>query len=92
MNKILKLSSILVVLFFLSGCPATVPSIKTNDVIVKVPVPVPCRITPIKKPEMPVDTLAKGDTLHTKAKTLASELERREAYEKELVAAIGSCQ
>jgi hypothetical protein len=75
----------------LYGCD-TPPIIKTIPIEVKVPVPVPCKISPVARPMMPVDELKKEDNLHTKTKSALAELELREAYEKQLEAAIKECQ
>lgn len=75
-----------------AGCATTEPTIKTQVVIQKVPVPVPCKITPPEKPVMLVDDLKKETPLFDKVQAGLAELERREAYEKKLEAAIKECQ
>jgi len=77
---------------WLAGCLTTAPTLKPEIVIQKVPVPTPCKITPPEKPVMPVDNLKKESPLFDKIQAGLAELERREAYEKKLEAAIKECQ
>lgn len=90
----MKILTILILsnVIWLAGCPATAPTLKPEIVIQKVPVPVPCKITPPEKPVMPVDDLKKEAPLFDKVQAGLAELERREAYEKKLEAAIKECQ
>lgn len=76
----------------LVGCVTSPPVIDVKDRIVEIPIPVPCKIRPIDEPTLPVDRLKKEDPLDTKLASALAELERREAYEKELKAAIKECQ
>lgn len=84
----------LVAIFFLAlaGCVSNPPIIKTVETIVEVPIPTPCNIKPVDKPDMPVDRLKKEDDLDTKVAAVLAEIERRKAYEKELEAAVKECQ
>lgn len=82
----------LINLLFLAGCVTNPPIIDVKDRIVEIPVPVPCKIRPVDEPTLPVDKLKKEDALDTKLASALSEIERREAYEKELKAAIKECQ
>ena len=87
----MKFLFVLILPLLTIGCtPKTI--IKTEIVEVKVPVSVPCKITPPKRPLMPVDALKKEDDLHTKVKVALAELEIREAYEKTLESSIKECQ
>lgn len=85
--KILFLASVM----FLTAC-ASDPIIKTVIKTVEVPVPVPCKIKPVDKPDMPVDRVGREDELDVKTAAALAEIERRKAYEKELEAAIKDCQ
>jgi hypothetical protein len=69
----------------LCGC-ATAPSVP-----VRVPVPVECRVATPARPAMPTDSLTFADSLERKVKAALAELEIREGYELELLAALGIC-
>lgn len=79
-------------LIFLTGCVTNPPVIKTVDRIVEVPVPVPCKIRPVERPIMPLDTLMAGDDILSMTKKAIVEIEKRIVYEMELEAAIKECQ
>lgn len=68
----------------LMGCNATMTQIK-------VPVPVECKEKEPERPIMPTDRLLPGAPLDDKAKAAIAEIERREAYEIKLVAALRAC-
>lgn len=82
----------IILLLALVGCVSTPPIIKTVETIVEVPIPVPCVIKGINKPDMPTDRLKKEDELDAKVAAVLAELERRKGYEKELEAATKECQ
>jgi hypothetical protein len=74
----------------LSAC-ATGPTISVPE-IVKVPVTVYCKITPVQKPDLPFNTQAKTSmTLYEKVQLLLAQDQVREAYEIELEGALAGC-
>lgn len=78
-------------LLFLVGCTAD-PIIESKTVEVKIPIPVPCKIKPVERPQSPLDSLKKEDDLHTKAKAILAQIELDRGYQTELEAAIKECQ
>ena len=79
----------IVLVLMLAGC-ATQPT--PAVVKVDVPVPVKCTITPPEKPDYAVDSLPIGADIWDKMAALRADRITRQAYEKELEAAIQSCQ
>lgn len=73
----------------LAGCASVKPK---PPQIVNVAVPVPCKIEPIEKPDMPTDKLKKTDNIYTKVQAAFAEIDIREGYEGQLEAAIKGCQ
>ena len=69
----------------LAGCATRTQSVAAPTVA-KCAVAVPTR------PDMPTEALRPGAGLHLFAKSAAAEIDRREAYELELVAALGKCR
>lgn len=59
---------------------------------VEVPVPVPCQVKAPAVPAWSADGLRKGDSLEVKVRALLAERRQRIGYERELVAAVASCQ
>ncbi len=59
---------------------------------VRVPVPVPCKVTPPQRPSMPTEALAADTSLDDFVAAAAAEIERREGYELQLRAALQACQ
>lgn len=59
---------------------------------VEVPVPVPCRVKAPAVPAWAAEGLRKGDSLEVKVRALLAERRQRIGYERELVAAVLSCQ
>lgn len=72
---------------FLAACAST----KEVLVPVKVAVPVPCEVAVPERPVMPTERLRPGATLDAFVQASAAEIERREAYEGELRAALEAC-
>ncbi len=74
----------------LAGCTTAPPRVEVQRVNVAVPVecqePVPAR------PAMPTDALQLGVTIDDFARAAMAEIERREGYEIELMAALESCR
>ena len=69
----------------LAGCGTA------RTVQVKVPVPVECRVQTPARPAMPLDALRPPYDVDTWVAHAIAEGEVREAYEKELAAALGEC-
>lgn len=81
--------SIVAILFSLTGCAsAPVPAV----VKVEVPVLVKCKIKEPDVPNYAVDALPIGADIWDKMAALRADRITRQAYEKELEAAINSCQ
>lgn len=68
----------------MAGCSTCEP--------VRVPVPVPCTVTPPQRPQMPTEALAADTSLDDFVAAAAAEIERREGYEVQLRAALQACQ
>lgn len=80
-------------LFALAGCagqPVAEP--EPRVVRVEVPVPVPCRVKAPAVPAWAAEGLRKEDSLEVKVRALLAERRQRIGYERELVAAVASCQ
>ena len=58
---------------------------------VNVPVPVECREREPERPVMPTEALAPGVALFELVQSALAEIDRREAYEIKLVAALRAC-
>ncbi|MDT3718424.1 hypothetical protein [Pseudomonas oryzihabitans] len=77
----------------LAGCGAQpVAELEPRVVRVEVPVPVPCRVEAPVVPAWAAAGLRKGDSLEVKVRALLAERRQRIGYERELVAAVASCQ
>lgn len=73
----------------LAGCAASPPAVRVQQV--RVPVPVPCRVSEPPRPLMPTEALALDAGLDAFAAAAIAEIERREGYEGELRAALAAC-
>lgn len=73
----------------LAGCASSPPAVRVQQV--RVPVPVPCRVTEPARPLMPTEALALDAGLDAFAAAAIAEIERREGYEGELRAALTAC-
>jgi hypothetical protein len=78
----------------LAGCATRPPQL----VEIRVPVPVPCQVATPARPAMPTDALVPAvpgeqilASIERKVKALLAELELREGYELELLAALQAC-
>jgi hypothetical protein len=80
-------SYIICSVLMLGGC-AGVP----RTTAINVPVPVRCTETMPVRPVMPTEALRPGGALDTFVKSAIAEIERREAYELELVGALVACK
>lgn len=77
----------------LSGCssrPVVEP--EPRVVRVEVPVQVPCRVKAPAVPAWAAEGLRREDSLEVKVRALLAERRQRIGYERELVAAVASCQ
>ncbi|WP_288355201.1 hypothetical protein [uncultured Pseudomonas sp.] len=77
----------------LTGCagqPVAEP--EPRVVRVQVPVQVPCRVKAPAVPAWAAEGLRKEDSLEVKVRALLAERRQRIGYERELVAAVASCQ
>lgn len=72
----------------LAGCASTTPRVQE----VLVPVSVPCKAAIPDRPALAVDSLPIGAGIWEQMKALRAERNQRQGYEKELEAAIQSCQ
>jgi len=73
----------------LAGCATTE---RVTVQTVKVPVPIECRVHTPARPAMPTEALRSGGTsLDAFVAAAAAEIELREGYEGELVAALAAC-
>jgi hypothetical protein len=72
----------------LAGCASTAPRVQE----VLVPVSVPCKAAIPDRPALSVDLLPIGAGIWEQMKALRAERNQRQGYEKELEAAIQSCQ
>jgi hypothetical protein len=71
----------------LAGCATRPPQL----VEIRVPVPIECRVATPQRPAMPTAGLQPSDAIDRKVKAALAELEIREGYELELVAALAQC-
>ncbi|MBA1179519.1 hypothetical protein G7008_03280 [Pseudomonas psychrotolerans] len=84
---------IVVVLVALAGCGAQpVAEPEPRVVRVEVPVQVPCRVKVPAMPAWAAEGLRKEDSLEVKVRALLAERRQRIGYERELGAAVLSCQ
>lgn len=74
----------------LAGCAGRDPEVRT--VRVEVPVQVPCKTQEVAVPPWAADGLKKSDSLELKVRALLAERRQRIGYERQLVAAVSSCQ
>ncbi len=82
-------AAVLILAALLAGC-AGAPRVETVEV--RVPVPVECREPVPARPAMPTEALRPGVTVDDFARAAMAELERREGYEGQLVAALEACR
>lgn len=74
----------------LAGCAGKDPEVRT--VRVEVPVLVPCKTTAVAVPPWAAQGLKKSGSLEVKVRALLAERRQRIGYERQLVAAVTSCQ
>ncbi len=77
----------------LAGCAGQLVTEPEPRVVrVEVPVQVPCRVKAPAVPAWAAEGLRKEDSLEVKVRALLAERRQRIGYERELVAAVASCQ
>lgn len=76
---------VVALVLLLAGCAAGAPQ------RVNVPVPVECRVQTAARPAMPLDALPAEYSVDAWIAHAIAEVEVREAYERELVAALAVC-
>lgn len=74
----------------LAGCASKAPEIRS--VRVEIPVQVPCKTKEVTVPAWAASGLKKSDPLEVKTRALLAERRQRIGYERELLAAVMSCQ
>lgn len=74
----------------MSGCGNAPPVAKVQTV--KVAIPVACQEPEPDRPVMPTDQLPDGAGVDAYVQAAAAEIERREGYEIQLVAALRNCK
>ena len=79
-----KVIALTALIWGLAGCSSCEP--------VRVPVPVPCSAPMPQRPTMPTESLTPTATLDAFVQAAAAEIERRDAYETQLRAALGACR
>ena len=88
--KIFRKLFLAVSVIALAGCASRETEVRT--VRVEVPVLVPCKTTLVAVPPWAAQGLKKSDSLELKVRALLAERRQRIGYERELVAAVSSCQ
>lgn len=76
-------------LALLAGCAAKSPVVQLQQV--KVPVPVACQEPIPDRPVMPTEALVPPVGLDSFAQAAMAEIERREGYERQLLAGLRAC-
>lgn len=89
----MRASNLLILpMFLLAGCGATVPVVKIETQRVEIPVPVPCKEEYPSKPDFNFDKLTEDQDIHEKAKALLADRQLHLGYETELVAKLKACK
>ena len=78
---------VVILLFLLTGCAH-----QERLVEVKIMVPVACKEEKPERPVMHTEGLAVGTPVDVQARHMRAEIDRREAYEIKLVAALDNCR
>ena len=84
-----RMAVLLLALASLAGC-AGAPH--TDVLQVRIPVPIACSEPVPERPSMPTEALRTDASLDDFARAAMAEIERREGYEGQLVAALESCR
>lgn len=89
-NCSIRQFAVLVPLLALAGCQTAPARIELQRV--NVPVPVACDEPVPERPAMPTEQLRPGATVDQFTQAAKAEIERREAYEIKLIAALANCR
>lgn len=81
--------SVVLALLALGGCAGT-PPVELQKI--NIAVPVPCQVATPERPAMPTEALAPGAAPFVLLRASLAEIDRREAYEGQLAAALASCK
>ncbi|MDH1499358.1 hypothetical protein [Comamonas terrigena] len=90
MLRLPLLSAALAAVVFAQGCAQSVPRVAVQEV--KVAVPVVCLEADPVRPQMPTDALPADAGVDAYVQAAGAEIERREGYEIQLVAALRNCK
>lgn len=90
-GKFLHEVGVMICILLLAGCAGKAES-EIRYVRVEIPVQLPCLMPEVAMPPWAAGSLRKTDSLEVKVRTLLAERRQRIGYEKQLEAAIGSCQ
>lgn len=71
---------------------ACAPQVIYKPVAVETPVPVPCRIPEVPRPDFPARGITDKNTMFEQVRALLAENELRQGYEAMLTASIKACQ
>jgi len=88
-NCSIRQSAVLASLLALAGCQTAPTRVELQRV--NVPVPVACDEPVPERPAMPTEQLRPGATVDQFTQAALAEIERREAYEIQLIAALMVC-
>lgn len=75
-----------------AGCTSTKEAAPVELQKINIAVPVPCQVATPERPAMPTEALAPGVTPFVLLRASLAEIDRREAYEGQLAAALASCR
>lgn len=89
-NCSIRQFSAVAMLLALAGCQSAPVRVELQRV--NVPIPVPCAEPVPARPVMPTEQLEPGVALDQFVRAAQAEIERREGYEGELLAALGNCR
>nr|WP_130872439.1 hypothetical protein [Pseudomonas bubulae] len=81
---------LMVLVVVIAGCANGEPEVRI--IRIEVPVSVPCKTQEVAVPAWAVIGLKKVDSLEMKVRALLAERRQRVGYERELLAAVGSCR
>lgn len=84
------ISAALAAWLVMTGCSSAPPVVKFEQV--KVAIPVSCQEPEPARPQMPTDQLPADVDVDTYVQAAEAEIERREGYEIQLVAALRNCK
>ena len=76
----------------MTGCASQKMEAPVEVQKINIAVPVPCQVAAPERPVMPTDDLAPGVPPFVLLRASLAEINRREAYEGQLVAALASCR